>query len=195
MLKVTMSFEHDSTTASSGTVYPHNLPDLTAQYPILHCDDDAGIITLVKMMLERAGLTVIGAVDARDTVTICQKAPVSLVISDVMKPGMNGFDLLKYLRADPATQPIPFMFLSSETGQHWRQRGLDLGAEEYLGKPVYPAPLVKAVTAVLLKRGRWHVPPTYDPALTAALMASESRQARGSWHGKVWTARKTVKSV
>jgi DNA-binding response OmpR family regulator len=60
---------------------------------------------------------------------------VDLVLSDVMMPRMDGFDLLRHLRSDVRTRAIPFILLSGRAGEESRVEGLEAGADDYLVKP------------------------------------------------------------
>jgi CheY-like chemotaxis protein len=190
----TITTSQEAIVAPGLALHPENLPDLTRQYPILLSDDDPGIIMLMKLILERAGLTVLAALDPRDTLTICRASPVSLVISDVMKPVMSGFEMLNCLRTDPATRQLPFVFLSSGCNASRRKRGLSLGAHDYLCKPIYPNQLVTAIRTVLLEHGNWNPPPAYNPELHTALATTASVYADGPWFDRVWTIRRASHS-
>jgi CheY-like chemotaxis protein len=124
---------------------------LTAARPILHTDDEISNLILVKMMLERLGYTVMSAVSAWDALSICQTQPISLVISDISKPKMTGFDLLEQLRASPATQALTFAFLTTRCDTITRNRGIALGADDYLCQPVPLRELSEKVGPLLLK--------------------------------------------
>jgi putative two-component system response regulator len=75
-----------------------------------------------------------------------------LVLLDVMMPGMDGFEVLQALRADPATADIPVILLTALTSAEDEERGLLLGAADYVTKPVRPAVLLARVAAQLAQR-------------------------------------------
>ncbi|APR74880.1 Chemotaxis protein methyltransferase CheR [Minicystis rosea] len=70
-----------------------------------------------------------------------------LVVTDVMMPGLDGFGLLRALRADPRTQTVPVMMLSARAGEEARVEGVELGADDYLVKPFSPRELLARVGA------------------------------------------------
>src|SRR5262245_21080721 len=105
--------EPPETTSAMPTSVPTPATALTAARPILHTDDEVSNLILVKLMLERLGYTVISAASSWDALTICQTQPLSLVISDISKPKMSGFDLLEQLRSDSATKSLTFAFLTT----------------------------------------------------------------------------------
>lgn len=168
---------------------PGDLRALTSEFPILLSDDDSKIITMVKLMLEHAGLTAFAALDPRDTLHLCRSAPVSLVISDVMKPVMNGFEMLGYLRADPACSHLAFMFLTTNYREVMQQHA-QLGADSCLCKPFTREDLIATVQNILLTRATCRAPFAYDPALVAAIHAQDRTYAAGQWYGPVWTTRR-----
>ncbi len=107
-------------------------------YRVLVTDDDARSRSLERLILERnGGLTVVDTGDSEEAIAICRTQPISLVISDILKPRMNGLIILKALRSDPATQHIPFMFVTA-SGMDRHISPIELGANDYLAKPFLP---------------------------------------------------------
>jgi signal transduction histidine kinase len=96
-------------------------------------DDDRRSIDLLSVYLEAAGLRVVSAPDGRRGVELVRGLHPAIVVLDILLPGMDGWQVLESLKADPATAAIPVMVVSvlDERG-----RGLALGATEYLVKPV-----------------------------------------------------------
>jgi CheY-like chemotaxis protein len=171
------------------TVQLSDLPALTAKSPVLVSDDHTPILTLIKYALERRHLTVIAALDPHDTLDICRKAPISLVISDVMKPGMSGFDMLDCLRSDPVTTRIPLMFVSAScTDIFWD--GTRRGADGAIRKPFLCDELSELTHKLLLTRANWERPSAFDSQVFAALTDTTEHLACGDWHREVWTTRK-----
>lgn len=143
-----------------------DLPARTRANPILLTDDDHNVLTLLQLMLERLGLSVVCTPSAEEALAMCRTMPISLVISDVMKPGMSGFELLKHLRADPATRHIPLMFLSAGSSIQGIHTAMQLGADDYLVKPISFQELGVRVCGLLARRGNW----------SAASSGDQSRQ-------------------
>jgi two-component system, OmpR family, KDP operon response regulator KdpE len=113
---------------------------------ILITDDEQRIIRFLRMHFEMKGARVI---EAHDGVTCLEKARTELpdlVILDVMMPGMDGFETLRELRTFSS---VPVIMLTVQAEEADRIRGLDLGADDYMGKPFSPAELVSRAQAVL----------------------------------------------
>ncbi|HVO70150.1 MAG TPA: response regulator, partial [Aggregatilineaceae bacterium] len=155
----------------------------------LICDDDFDLLTLFKLVLERAGLTVVATPLARSALYVCRAAAVSLLTTNILKPAMSGFELLVRLRADPATESIPVLFVSACHEDRLTDRALRLGAQGYLSKPVAIPEYLEAVQSLLLEHGHWQVPPTFDPAVFAALTRTDVQYATGPGLVRVMTTR------
>nr|WP_239520574.1 ATP-binding protein [Blastococcus saxobsidens] len=90
--------------------------------------------------------------------------PPDLVLTDVMMPRVDGFELLRALRTDPATRPIPVIMLTARAGQEASVEGLEAGADDYLAKPFRAAELLARVRVVLDRAaGRALAPPEPRP--------------------------------
>lgn len=85
------------------------------------------------------------AVDGTSALEAAQQRPPDLVLSDVMMPRLDGFELLHALRADPRTRPLPVILLSARAGEERTVEGLDAGADDYLVKPFSGRELVARV--------------------------------------------------
>ena len=79
------------------------------------------------------------ATDAARALELAQAQPIDLVLLDVVMPGMDGFELLRRLKAEPRTQHVPVIFVTAMDEIDDEERGLNLGAVDYLTKPIRPA--------------------------------------------------------
>jgi signal transduction histidine kinase len=101
---------------------------------VLVADDNADMRQyLTRLLAER--YEVVAVADGRAALDAIRKRPPHLVLSDIMMPNLDGFGLLKELRADPATNTIPVILLSARAGEESRVEGIDAGADDYLVKP------------------------------------------------------------
>jgi two-component system KDP operon response regulator KdpE len=121
---------------------------------ILVVDDEPAILDLITAILERQGYVVLDARDGEEALTILRERIPDLVILDVMMPGMDGFEVLKEIRA---ISNVPVIMLTVQAGEADRVRGLDLGADDYIAKPFGHRELVSRVKALLR---RAEMPPT-----------------------------------
>ncbi len=113
---------------------------------ILVVDDEANIRRLLHQELSDAGYRVIEATDGAEALTQTRRQRPDLIVLDVMMPGVSGFDVTSALKADPHTADIPILILSIIED---RERGLRLGADEYLTKPVNAEELLHTIAALL----------------------------------------------
>jgi diguanylate cyclase (GGDEF)-like protein len=114
---------------------------------ILLVDDDSDHILFVRSILEPTGIEVHGCDDpARFEAALAQVRP-DLVLLDLRLPGMNGFDLARFLRQDPRFAALPIVFLTADSTPDVHIQTMRAGADDYLTKPVNPALLTAAVTS------------------------------------------------
>ena len=116
---------------------------------ILAVDDQRHIARLVQIHLEGAGYEVALAYDGAEALEKVQDFRPDLVILDVMLPKMDGFEVLRRLKGDPETEPIPVIMLTAKSESDDALRGYDRGAQWYLSKPVDPLELLAFVKNVL----------------------------------------------
>jgi uncharacterized protein (TIGR02266 family) len=102
---------------------------------VLIVDDDAGCRTLAAQPFRQRGDYVRVANDGFDALALCLKEPPDLIISDVNMPRMDGWNLLRMVRARPTLASVPFLFLTTLSGEEERLRGYQLGVDDYVGKP------------------------------------------------------------
>ncbi len=110
---------------------------------ILVVDDTPANLSLMTGLL-RDEYKVKAAIDGEKALRIAQAVPPpDLVLLDIMMPGMDGYEVCRRLKADPATRDIPVIFLTAKSGVEDEKMGLDLGAVDYITKPISP-PIVMA---------------------------------------------------
>ena len=110
-------------------------------------DDEQSIIDLVRLYIEREGFQDRGISNGLKALEIIQEGNPTLVILDVMLPGMNGFEVCKTLRAEH--NQVPIIMLTAKDEEIDKILGLELGADDYLTKPFNPRELIARVKAVL----------------------------------------------
>jgi len=115
---------------------------------VLVADDNADMRGYVARLL-RERYTVITAHDGDEALRAASTFSPDVVVSDIMMPGLDGFGLLKALRADPKTRNIPVLLLSARAGEEAQVEGLEAGADDYLVKPFSARELYARVAARL----------------------------------------------
>jgi DNA-binding response OmpR family regulator len=116
---------------------------------VLVVEDEPDIQTLVRYHLEREGFRVSGARSGPEALRLVRAAPPDLLVLDLMLPGLDGLEVCRRLRQDPATAGVPIVMLTARGEEVDRVLGLELGADDYLVKPFSPKELVARVRAVL----------------------------------------------
>lgn len=116
---------------------------------IMIIDDDRALLFGLEAMLSQYGYDVIACNESQKSVKVAEEEMPDLIVSDVMMPVMNGFDVQQKLSENTATANIPFIFLSARTHQTDRLNGLESGADDYITKPFNPRELVARIKATL----------------------------------------------
>jgi signal transduction histidine kinase len=102
---------------------------------IILADDNADMRDYLRRLLSAQGYTVTAVGDGAAALEAARAAPPDLILSDVMMPKLDGFELLRALRSDSALAGTPVVLLSARAGQEAKIEGLDAGADDYLIKP------------------------------------------------------------
>ncbi|MDQ8164354.1 MAG: response regulator transcription factor [Gemmatimonadota bacterium] len=116
---------------------------------VLVVDDEPDIVALVVYHLAKAGYRVSSASTGPEAVAEAKRERPTLIVLDLMLPGMSGFDVLREIRADADTREIAVLMLTARKDEPDRIKGLSLGADDYLTKPFSPQELVLRVQAIL----------------------------------------------
>ncbi|MBO0992182.1 response regulator transcription factor [Bacillus sp. SD088] len=114
---------------------------------VLVIDDEPSIVTLLKFNLEKAGFAVITAGDGNTGLQKALEENPTLIILDLMLPGMDGMDVCKTIRQEKLKTPI--LMLTAKDDEFDKVLGLELGADDYLTKPFSPREVIARVKAIL----------------------------------------------
>ncbi len=120
---------------------------------ILVVDDEPDAVEVIEFNLKQAGFDVTTAADGEEALRKARTQAPDLIVLDVMLPELDGFEVCKILRRDPATAGIPIIMLTAKAAEVDRVVGLELGADDYVTKPFSPRELVLRVRK-LLERGQ-----------------------------------------
>lgn len=116
---------------------------------MLVVDDAPENIQLLSGLLKPA-YKVKAATSGEKALLIAGREPMpDIILLDVMMPGMDGYEVCRQLKADPATRDIPVVFVSGHTAESEQRQGLELGAAAYLSKPIEPEHLHSTVAGLL----------------------------------------------
>ena len=119
---------------------------------ILVVDDEPDALDLIQYNLKAAGYDVVTAEDGEEALKKARSSPPALVILDVMLPEVDGLEVCKALRREPATATVPIIMLTAKAAEIDRVLGLELGADDYVTKPFSPRELVLRVKSLLRRR-------------------------------------------
>ena len=149
---------------------------------ILVIDDDAKMRKHMSALLASEGYQTVEARNGREGVELVKKEHPDLVLCDITIPEMNGHRVLEAVRADTATAHLPFIFLTGWGEREDLRTGMNLGADDYLVKPIEPAELLTAVKARLRRRqqagpGRSSTVADATPAALVAALSLTPREA------------------
>ncbi len=123
---------------------------------ILIVDDDSTLRAALTRYLKDRGFLVRNAASGREGLDSFTQDPPDLIVSDVVMPEMDGFELCTRVRESEPGQLIPFIFLSGRCDLEDRIQGHSIGADDYLVKPFHPRELIAKIEAQLARAGRIH---------------------------------------
>ena len=149
------------------------LDGTTAMFRILIVDDDVELTEMIREFLELEGF----AVDAVPDGSACLRSDLQntdLVVLDVMLPALSGFDVLKRIRQ---SSNLPVIMLTARDGDVDRIVGLEIGADDYVPKPVNPRELVARIRAVLRRTATFCVTSVGDLTVGEIRLNASSRNA------------------
>ncbi len=118
---------------------------------ILIVDDDRDTLRLVGLLLQRKGYEIIAAERGSQGLEKAFQETPDLILLDVMMPDMDGFEVLKQVRENPATSGIPVIMFTAKTQVDDKVAGFEAGADDYLTKPTHPSELTARVKALLAR--------------------------------------------
>jgi DNA-binding NarL/FixJ family response regulator len=134
---------------------------------ILVIEDEAEMRRNLTTVLRLEQFAPLGAENGRVGLQLAKAEKPDLILCDVMMPGLDGYGVIAALRADPETVAIPFIFLTAKGEKPDLRAGMDLGADDYLTKPVAKAELLGAIRA-RLARAAQQATPAFKPNFASA---------------------------
>ena len=134
-----------------------------AKRSLLLVDGDARSLRVLEVSLKKAGFLVTTATNGRDALEKVRVARPDLILSDTEMPEMDGFELCRALKSDPEMAAIPMVFLTGQNAIEHKIRGLELGVDEYLTKPIYIKEILTRIRILLQKKERTSIEAKRDP--------------------------------
>ena len=153
-----------------------------SQQTVLVVDDDANVVELTRLYLERDGYRVVSASDGALGLALARDEQPSLVVLDVMLPRVNGLDVCRTLRQESG---VPIIMLTARVEEDDRLAGLDLGADDYVTKPFSPRELAARVRAVLRRAASDNAGASARDAFLRACRAGPAGQAGNGWRQRI----------
>jgi two-component system, OmpR family, response regulator len=127
-------------------------PDAVPEARLLVVDDEKNIVELLEASLRFHGFEVTTCLDGATALTLAKQIEPDLMVTDVMMPGLNGFDLVRSLRADGYHFPV--LFLTAKDAVDDRVTGLTIGGDDYIVKPFSLSEVVARIRVVLKRTGK-----------------------------------------
>ena len=115
-------------------------------------DDSITVRRVTQRLLERNGMRVITARDGMDAVTLLQDNVPDVILLDIEMPRMDGYEVAAHVRNDPRLREVPIIMVTSRVGEKHRARAIELGVDDYLGKPYQEAQLLDAIAPLVERR-------------------------------------------
>ncbi len=131
---------------------------------VLVVDDSATAREMLVAELQRAGFRVMAAADGAEAMEHIKVNPPALVITDLIMPRVNGYELCRNIKSDPLTKNVPVIMCSTKAEEFDRYWGMKQGADAYITKPYQPKDMINAVKYLLEEAGCYSEDTTGTPA-------------------------------
>jgi two-component system alkaline phosphatase synthesis response regulator PhoP len=116
---------------------------------ILVVDDEIYIVHILDFSLGMEGYDVVTALDGEQALERIRSEKPDLIVLDIMMPKLDGYEVCKTIKSDPATKQIPVILLSAKGRNVDQKMGFDVGADDYITKPFSPRKLVERINQLL----------------------------------------------
>lgn len=134
--------------ASSTQGADQRLEKSLADRKILVVDDEPFILKSLTFVLKKEGFHVDSATNGLEALEVIRKEKPDLVFLDIMMPKMNGLEVCQWIRQDPQLRDIHVIILTAKGQEADREKGLQIGADEYMTKPFSPSMVVKRIREI-----------------------------------------------
>jgi chemosensory pili system protein ChpA (sensor histidine kinase/response regulator) len=117
-------------------------------------DDSITVRRVTQRLLERNGMRVITARDGMEAMSLLQEHTPDVILLDIEMPRMDGYEVASQVRNDARLGDVPIIMITSRVGDKHRARAIELGVDDYLGKPYQESQLLDAIEPLVLARRR-----------------------------------------
>jgi two-component system alkaline phosphatase synthesis response regulator PhoP len=121
----------------------------TLNHKILIVDDEPDILELVEYNLKKEGYQVFTATNGQEGIALAKKVHPDLIVLDIMMPKMDGIEACRLMRAIPEFKSTFMVFLTARSEEYSEIAGFNVGADDYIAKPIKPRALVSRINAIL----------------------------------------------
>jgi chemosensory pili system protein ChpA (sensor histidine kinase/response regulator) len=119
---------------------------------VLVVDDSITVRRVTQRLLERNGMRVLTARDGMDAMAVLQEHTPDIILLDIEMPRMDGYEVATQVRNDPRLREVPIVMVTSRVGEKHRARAIELGVNDYLGKPYQESQLLDAIAPLVAQR-------------------------------------------
>lgn len=116
-------------------------------------DDSITVRRVMERFLERNGLQVVTAKDGLDAISVLRDTRPDIILLDIEMPRMDGYEFATHVRNDDHAADVPIIMITSRAGDKHRARAIEIGVNDYLGKPYQESQLLEAISRLLSERG------------------------------------------
>jgi chemosensory pili system protein ChpA (sensor histidine kinase/response regulator) len=117
-------------------------------------DDSITVRRVTQRLLERNGMRVLTARDGEDAVAVMAEHVPDVVLLDIEMPRMDGYEVAQHMRTSPRLKHVPIIMITSRVGEKHRARAMEIGVDEYLGKPYQESQLLEAIAPLVARGGK-----------------------------------------
>ena len=108
-------------------------------------DDSITVRRVTQRLLERNGMRVLTAQDGLEALSVMEEQVPDVILLDIEMPRMDGYEVAEHVRADARLKDVPIIMITSRVGEKHRARAIEIGVDEYLGKPYQESQLLEAI--------------------------------------------------
>ena len=116
-------------------------------------DDSITVRRVTERFLQRNGMRVVTAKDGLDAISVISESKPDIILLDIEMPRMDGYEFASHVRNDDRVADVPIIMVTSRVGDKHRARAIELGVNDYIGKPFQDAALLEAIGRLLEERG------------------------------------------